>query len=200
MNSPVTFRVLVAAAAVLAVSTVPGFAQTNSSVDRLAQHSTTVAAHVYDAARSAAYDNVQLAPNLTVTALYRATVAAMLERSPTFRRQSARIAGAPRLTISIEAPPARTAQVPAWTRIVRRADGRIEAAVSVTAIGRTAELIAHELEHVIEQLDGIDLAHLADVRASGVRHCECPHFEAFETTRAVTTGQRVAREVGERAD
>jgi hypothetical protein len=59
------------------------------------------------------------------------------------------------------------------------------------------ELIAHELEHVIEQLDGIDLHALASRPATGVHVCA---DGAFETTRAVKVGRAVAGEVRRAVD
>jgi hypothetical protein len=56
------------------------------------------------------------------------------------------------------------------------------------------ELIAHELEHVIEQLDQIDLASLAALRDTGVRHAQGEGV-VFETARATQVGLKVTREV-----
>ena len=53
------------------------------------------------------------------------------------------------------------------------------------------ELIAHEIEHVLEQLDGVDLE--AHVGSGNVWKRE---DGAFETRRATEAGRRVAREVG----
>lgn len=55
-----------------------------------------------------------------------------------------------------------------------------------------AELIAHEIEHIIEQLDGIDLGARATLPATGVRRCA---DGAFETMRAIRTGLAVAGEM-----
>ena len=66
----------------------------------------------------------------------------------------------------------------------------LTADIEILSVLDLTELIAHEFEHVLEQLDGVDLqalAHTGDARqlADG----------AFETARAVTAGQRVAGEV-----
>ena len=55
-----------------------------------------------------------------------------------------------------------------------------------------AELIAHEFEHIIEQLDGVDLAIMSRLRSTGVKRVG--EVDAFETRRAIVTGLRVARE------
>ena len=60
------------------------------------------------------------------------------------------------------------------------------------------ELVAHELEHVVEQLDRVDLPRRATAAASGVtrgpRGALFPEY--FETERARQIGRRVAGEVG----
>jgi hypothetical protein len=62
-----------------------------------------------------------------------------------------------------------------------------------------AELIAHELEHVIEQLDGVDLAAKADTDSSSVKRGDTPE-PAYETVRATRMGLAVAAEVRQRTD
>jgi hypothetical protein len=54
-----------------------------------------------------------------------------------------------------------------------------------------AELIGHEFEHVLEQIEGLNLRALAKMRGSGVREVEA---ELFETDRAQRTGKIVADE------
>jgi hypothetical protein len=56
---------------------------------------------------------------------------------------------------------------------------------------RLAELIGHELEHVIEQLDGVDLAGTARRAPTTVW---LSGRDSFETVRAIQTGQLVAGE------
>ena len=58
----------------------------------------------------------------------------------------------------------------------------------------TQELIAHEFEHIIEQLDGVDLAARAALPNTGVTafgHAA----DMFETTRAQRTGLKVVSEL-----
>jgi hypothetical protein len=95
-------------------------------------------------------------------------------------------------------PPLPSMAVRAWTHIQRDRDGRLRATVRIGEPNRAAELIAHEFEHIVEQLDGIDLRSKASLEATGVRQCHCADVNAFETMRAVHVGRRVAREVGER--
>ena len=187
-----------ALASVLVVPAVPGFAQTNTSLSLDRASAAVSGARVYAASGSGAYDEVPVASNIAVAALFRPLVRSMLERSPTFRRQWARLARATNLTVDVRSEPGGDPGVAAFTTIRRELGEPVEARVVIVHGTRTAELIAHELEHVIEQLDGIDLTQKADVRGSGVRHCSCGEGTAFETTRAIGTGLRVAEDVGER--
>ena len=57
------------------------------------------------------------------------------------------------------------------------------------------EIIAHELEHVLERVDGINYLQESRV-GSAVRLLP---GGAFETERAIAAGQRVAREVARAA-
>ena len=133
-------------------------------------------------------------PNVTVPAAYRALVGEMFRYSPTFRRQCNRIARAPVLQVEIkQALLAGPTSDEARTQIVRRPDGVIEADVQLGASGDPALLIAHEFEHIIEQLDGVDLPLMASRAASGVHRV--PGSEHFETDRAIAAGHRVSEEV-----
>jgi hypothetical protein len=187
-----------ALSSVLFVFAVPGFAQTNTSVALDRAPSPTMGVRVYAASHSGTYDEVPLAPNISVTDLYRPLVRSMLERSATFRRQWSRLARATTLTIDVRSEPSGGPGLAAHTTIKRELGQPISARVIIVHGRRTAELIAHELEHIIEQLDGINLDQKAEVRGSGVRHCSCAEGTAFETTRAIETGLRVAEDVGER--
>ena len=62
--------------------------------------------------------------------------------------------------------------------------------IHLTTLDDSIEFIAHELEHVIEQLDAVDLD--AQTRTGTVWKRE---DGAFETRRAIEIGKRVAREV-----
>ena len=86
----------------------------------------------------------------------------------------------------------------AFTKISRERDGALRAVVRIKGFDRATELIAHEFEPFIEQLDGVDLKRLAALDTSGVRQCRCDG-DAFETARAVHAGLQVAREVAARA-
>jgi hypothetical protein len=133
--------------------------------------------------------------NLQITPLYRELVERMIRRSPTFRRQLLRIAGVPQLTVQLQTVVRSwTREARATTEFVRKVDGRFIARVEISAMDNDVELIAHELEHVIEQLDEIDLAAKAAQPNSGVRR-STTSGTLFETTRAAHIGLQVAQEV-----
>lgn len=188
-SQAIAISALLSAAAVHGVS---GFTQSNTVLNREARRSSASAVSIYDAGRSAAAA-ADDTPNISLPTTYRPLVATMLARSATFRRQCARLAAAD-LTIFIRAEAPRGTQSPALTRIQRAADGSLTATMQVTPSSRASELIAHEFEHIIEQLDGVDLARKARLRSTGVRRVG--DADAFETRRAIVTGLRVARESG----
>ena len=196
MHSWLRTSSLVAWSIVATVPPVSGFAQSDGHLRAALVRSSETVARPYVAERSPSHDVDVLPSNLTVSDVYRPVVEEMRVRSPTFRRQCARIAAATSLTVVIEAdPPAPLQQSAAATRFSRYKLGRMRAVVHVALSDRTPELIAHELEHVLEQLDGVDLVAKARTPSSGVHAC-CGRDDAFETTRAIATGQRVARELG----
>jgi hypothetical protein len=55
---------------------------------------------------------------------------------------------------------------------------------------RYVEYLAHELEHVLEQIEGLDLVRLKRQRVDGAEHVGGQH----ETARARSVGRTVARE------
>ena len=75
---------------------------------------------------------------------------------------------------------------------VERDHGGLNAAVQIELREPAlyVELIAHELEHVLEQVDGTDLARLARQGLDGV----VEWGGAYETARARSVGRLVARE------
>jgi hypothetical protein len=123
----------------------------------------------------------------------------MWRHSPTFRRQCARIRAEPRLRVRVyTATSISQSGGRAATHIHRGAAGILEADVHL-AIARASEfteLLAHELEHIIEQLDGVDLSRLA--RLAPVTVWPTGN-QRFETQRATQTGRLVAAEVEGRA-
>jgi len=153
------------------------------------------AAHVYVEADAAAVAASAVLPrNIHLFGSYRSVVQEMLRRSPTFRRQCSRIGRQHWLLVTVEPalPPVRQA-IAATTTISRDALGGLEAEVRLAGQGELVELIAHEFEHILEQLDGVDLAAMASRSGTGVH--AVPDGGHFETERATAAGRRVASEV-----
>ena len=192
--------VAVIACAVQIVFAVSGFAQSNSSnrattaIDR----TVTSALREYVVNRPQEVWPEAVPPNLD-PGIYRTVVQEMLKLSPTFRRQCWRITTASGLVVTLL--PGNRSNMPrvrARTRISR--EGRhLVAIIEIFSPDQAAELIAHELEHVIEQLDGVDLASKADAAMSGVKRGEAPE-PAFETVRATRAGLTVAAEIRRQPD
>jgi hypothetical protein len=142
-------------------------------------------------------NHVAIPDNLHVDAMYRPLLESMLERSPTFRRQCLRVASDPRLTVHLyPAGSTWTRGARAITHFVRGTGGGLDAEIYLTRLDDHVELIAHELEHVIEQLDQVDLSFRASLPDTGVSQ-SLSSDATFETTRAAQVGLRVAREVRE---
>jgi hypothetical protein len=139
----------------------------------------------------------QLEPpeNLIVPAMYQPLVDSMLRGSPTFRRQCMRIAAEPMLTVRLAITQwfARS-DLRATTDVRRNASGQLTATIEISARHDVEELIAHELEHVIEQLDGIDLHARAKRPRTGVSVVSSG-AEVFETVRAHRAGLKVVSEL-----
>ena len=120
----------------------------------------------------------------------------MLEKSATFRSQCRRIGEAPQLYVRVRLDVRITGRTyRAVTRICRQPSGTIVAAIDIAAFGDPAEWVAHEFEHLIEQLDGVNL-HDLERRGQGAWKSG---NQMFETERAVSVGRRVFREMREPA-
>jgi hypothetical protein len=170
----------------------PTIAQSNSGFEHARVSFSSVQRYV---AADAIPRQLAPPPNLVVPPMYLPVVEAMLRDSPTFRRQCIRIAGEPTLTVRLTiSRPAPRYGVRATTRVTRNAKGQLSAAVHIAPLKDTQELIAHEFEHIIEQLDGVDLAKHVALRNTGV--IAVGHAgEMFETTRAQRVGLKVASEL-----
>ena len=134
---------------------------------------------------------LDLPPNVTIPAAFADFVEDMLRSSPTFRAQCSRIAREASLRVVVRKSLLAPAQA-AITRLIRRSDGYLDAEVELGAFGDVVLLVAHEFEHIIEQLDGVDLTSMAARPGTGVR--TDPRTGQFETDRAIVVGRLVARE------
>jgi hypothetical protein len=124
-------------------------------------------------------------------------MARVYEQSETFRAQCDRLAQARNLHVAVRFDFNMRSSCRAFT-IIRRTRGVLCADVHVPApSSQIAELIAHEFEHILEQVEHLDLRRLARDRTSGVREVEA---DLFETDRAQRAGRVVADEMrGRRA-
>jgi hypothetical protein len=143
-------------------------------------------------AQPAPLDAVRPPSNLTVAAVFGPTLDHMLRLSPTFRRQCWRLGAATNVIVVIRLEELqRRPSFNARTAFAHHGhDELIAVDVVLQLAANAAELIAHEIEHVIEQLDGVDLE--AQLGSGNVWKRE---DGAFETRRAIEVGRRVAREV-----
>jgi hypothetical protein len=115
----------------------------------------------------------------------------MLLASQTFRAQCRRIAGVPRLRVLIRVEP-KLAERPyrAMTTIERVVTGEVLARVLISERHNPIEWLAHEFEHVIEQLDGLRLAALEAANRGVWISVE----QMYETARAIEAGRTVVAE------
>jgi hypothetical protein len=180
------------------VSSVSGFTQADSWAGT--PRTSLTVARAYIPVRELHDDDDEIPRNMIVAPMFREHIRMMRAVSPTFRQQCIRIAHEPRLTIVVENEATSVpTETRAYTKITRERNGGLRAIIRIKQREQVTELIAHEIEHVIEQLDGVDLKSMAAMNASGVRQCRCAETESFETLRAVLAGEQVAREVSERS-
>lgn len=133
-----------------------------------------------------------LASRFTLDRRVQMLVDETLERSPFFRRQWQRLALHPRLTLRLDvAGRSPIASTRAASTLSFLPDGKLLAEVSIPAGTDLVELIAHELEHILERLDG---AHVAVRFADGDPTIRRTGRPAYETERAIHAGRTVAAE------
>ena len=115
----------------------------------------------------------------------------MHRSSATFRRQCRRLAAAQRVHISMHLDPSPTTSSWRARTAISRRDGQVVSARVLLPLSLQAvELIAHELEHILEQIDDVDLPRHLDAGAVW-KHGD----GSFESARAIAIGRRVAHEV-----
>lgn len=178
---------------------VPAFAQTDSrgratdapQVAALFDRPLTSVVRAYVPADLRAVESSPILPIALSAGAYRPLVEEMLRRSPTFRRQCQRLTN-PRLH-AVELRGEQLRGPRAVTQIFTTAGSRLHAIVRLAPLDNDVELIAHEIEHVIEQLDGVDLRAKASLPDTGVHACDSEE-RTFETLRAIRVGLKVAEE------
>ena len=117
----------------------------------------------------------------------------MLTYSPTFRAQCGRLAAATQLRVvmRVDLRSCRS-DYAARTVFTYGQDGQLFAHIDFQLRANYAPIVAHEFEHVLEQLDRWHLKTLADDEDAGV--CEIEPG-VFETDRAVKVGNAVEAEM-----
>lgn len=141
--------------------------------------------------------STSLPPNVRVERHLLPRVEKILERSPTFREQCRRLAAAPWVHVGVKLNPRvfDTRGYRAVSVIQRPRPNLMIALVTLEVLTDPAVWLAHELEHVLEQVDNVDLEALAD-RTRGVWRVGS---HMFETKRAIAVGAAVAEEVRNRS-
>jgi hypothetical protein len=117
----------------------------------------------------------------------------MLRVSPTFLSQYCRIVRATGLLVGVRMDIELMERRLRARSVVRRyRSGLVVVAVAIAPGPRNEEWIAHEFEHILEQLDGLDLSKLARMRA---RQVWFSGPALIETHRAIEAGRVVRDEV-----
>ena len=116
------------------------------------------------------------------------TLAALIQSSSTVRTQCERMATARNLHVDVQLVPT-LGTVRGETVITRYKAGTIRARVRIAFGQDYRELLAHEFEHIIEQLDRVDLRAEADQGRAWLLD-----GHVFETRRASEAGRRVRYE------
>lgn len=136
------------------------------------------------------------AERLRVEPALRPVVADLCRRSATFRRQVIRLVRHTGLEVRLEPGQFSTFGRVRARSAITRVDGRLRTARVEVPSGNSvlqAELVAHEFEHILEQLDGVDLAAWAG-RSGVYRVGSGDRDGPFETERARQIGRVVAAE------
>jgi hypothetical protein len=131
-----------------------------------------------------------LPPNLRLPRDLRPVLEQTLRRSATFQRQMRTLLYTPRVRMAITYGGLRGMRLfQARSVVTRHEFGALIVDTTLFAPGDMVELVAHEIEHVCEQIEGVDLTALATRHDSGVYDVG----GHFETRRAIAVGRRVAR-------
>lgn len=116
---------------------------------------------------------------------------ALITKSPTLRRQCEIIARAPQVRIAMRYANNLPSYCRAWATISRQVT-QVRIVILLPVSAELPRLLAHEFEHVVEALEGVDLTARARIKGSGVSEV-MPGI--FETTRAQRVGRQAEKEV-----
>jgi hypothetical protein len=136
-------------------------------------------------------------PRFHVTPTVRPYFDALLNTSATFRDQCRRIVAAGvRVVIEVGAPQDFARGIEALSTLVRDESRQVRfVRVRLSYEAPWPRLVPHELEHVLEQIEGVNLAQVAARRDGRVWRV---NEHAFETRRAQSAGETVYREYHKR--
>jgi hypothetical protein len=149
---------------------------------------------------AASGERYEIPANIRIEDDVKKTVTALLARSPTLREQCARIEAAPHARIVVTLIAHRLGALTRARATAHRYEGGLLTVVIELprmSVDEFAELLAHELEHVIELIDNVDMPELVRQRSAGVTRS---HDGDFETDRAQAAGKAVAAEVETETD
>lgn len=132
-----------------------------------------------------------LADGSSIPRPVRTLIEQIYRASPTFRRQWARLAQA-RMLVKITLDHEWIADGSCARSIITRTRGLRVHIELRAADPDAARHLAHEIEHALEALDGVDLVDAAARRLHGIVR----RGRTFETRRALAIGRQVAAEVG----
>lgn len=134
--------------------------------------------------------------NISAPKMLRPLLEKMLLASPTFRRQCEEIDRARHLKIYIKL--LRTHYNKGYravSNVKRYEGGLLKVRMELLMPDDLVELIGHEFEHVLEQIEQIDLEAQVFTKVSDISR---NHDGSFETARAIQAGRRVRMEFNER--
>jgi hypothetical protein len=133
----------------------------------------------------------ELPRNLRVPPNMRPMLMRMLQTSATFRRQIATLSAKPAVRMTVNYGGMRgDRNYHALSTVRKHQWGAMMIDTTVFVPTDLVEIIAHELEHVCEQMEGVDLRSLSRRRGEGVYDLN----GHFETARAIRAGQEASRE------
>src|SRR5262245_48540401 len=118
---------------------------------------------------SLAQAGAPLPHNMVLSPEIRTSIEEMLANSPTFRTQFQRIAQSPSVVLTARLDPSIGGRSFKARSHIRRYDsGLLLVKIEIGPGAHQPVWIAHEFEHIVEQLEGLDLLSLARHQAPGV--------------------------------
>jgi hypothetical protein len=119
----------------------------------------------------------------------------LVPKSATLRRQCAAIADAPDVRVVLRYAPRPPASLRAHSTIERHQGRLVRVIIEIPVSGDFAELLAHELEHTVEAIEGLDVRSQANVGGSGVSQLV---DGVYETARAQRVGRLAHEEINQK--